>query len=881
MDSTPKFFKQKKIIMRTLFTIKNLTKVPILLLIYLLFSSQAGFSQAGNIDQIRNGSGKVSGGSLDTCGKCWVNGNAGSSNAHYVEGMSIAYRSLLTGLTNGRSYTYIISYDTKNSDAMAIDYLTHYQRLEPHSPFGHPAEVINPLIFIKNGKEYSMGVTAPGTLNYPVPDPDPTGYWNNSDNGSHGGVDDGTPVDNMPKNSFNALPAAQRVMTIYNGTLLALNYKSQPSLLSTGNTTTFVTIKFTATRDSVLLTWGGHIGSRLDWGYLNGKPRSAGGISGSPYHMRQEDLYAFDKPNPNDSTKINIGNQDRSLSAAAVVPPPECVSPPSLTQCLESTGFTFTIPNPDAGTTYTWTIGSTNTVGAFLPANSTGTSVTVTHTGGGSFTTGGSFTVDITAVKNGITQTCPDAATGTVIDVQVDAQDADNTLQINLNNSTTASLGIQSISPGTTSDYTFLWKLVSQPSGASSSFTNGTSASATFNVLTPFAIGNYVVRVIATQNSSPGCKDSSDVTIVVTGGVDCFVGGPATVCPGSQDNKYFYDPDQNGVADSIPSDFNALWSFNGTHPSATFDGALTYGTVAVDVAALGTSCGTAYTVRLTLTSKTGSTQTSCQKTVSVQDTEAPVITNCPSDRNLSCGAATDTAHTGAPTFTDNCSATLSYSDANSSNCNTSVIKRTWTVTDLCGNTASCVQLIVLKDTEAPTITCLGDGSGNATFSDNCSSAANILSYFKDGGGVHHWTAVDAAGNVSTKDCPITNSSRVTLNNTTTTTNAVQTVVKPITLQSKIGLTKGVETGFLKINAVPNPFTTKVNFHFTSAVSGKAILELYNTTGQRLGVIYEGLVKSGISKDIEYNVHQVGQGTLIYKLRVNDKSANGKLIQLNK
>jgi hypothetical protein len=71
---------------------------------------------------------------------------------------------------------------------MAIDYLTHYQRLQPHGPFGHTAEVINPLIMEDGNREYIMGtVSGPGILGYPVPDPSPAGYWNNADNGSHAG----------------------------------------------------------------------------------------------------------------------------------------------------------------------------------------------------------------------------------------------------------------------------------------------------------------------------------------------------------------------------------------------------------------------------------------------------------------------------------------------------------------------------------------------------------------------------------------------------------------------------------------------------------------------------------------------------------------------
>jgi uncharacterized repeat protein (TIGR01451 family) len=68
-----------------------------------------------------------------------------------------------------------------------------------------------------------------------------------------------------------------------------------------------VIVTFTAADSTVLLAWGGHIASQVDWGAGN----SAGAISGSPYHMRILSL---------DTT--SIGNQDRSLKASTIAPVP-------------------------------------------------------------------------------------------------------------------------------------------------------------------------------------------------------------------------------------------------------------------------------------------------------------------------------------------------------------------------------------------------------------------------------------------------------------------------------------------------------------------------------------------------------------------------------
>jgi hypothetical protein len=67
---------------------------------------------------------------------------------------------------------------------------------------------------------------------------------------------------------------------------------------------TRISITFTATNQTAVLAWGGHIALESVWGTGQG----ASGVSGSPYHMRVKGW-----------TLGNLGNQDRSLSAAAVI----------------------------------------------------------------------------------------------------------------------------------------------------------------------------------------------------------------------------------------------------------------------------------------------------------------------------------------------------------------------------------------------------------------------------------------------------------------------------------------------------------------------------------------------------------------------------------
>ena len=51
-----------------------------------------------------------------------------------------------------------------------------------------------------------------------------------------------------------------------------------------GDSHTTITVTFTANATNMVLSWGGHIGTRSDWGASN----SAVFISGSPHHMSQD-----------------------------------------------------------------------------------------------------------------------------------------------------------------------------------------------------------------------------------------------------------------------------------------------------------------------------------------------------------------------------------------------------------------------------------------------------------------------------------------------------------------------------------------------------------------------------------------------------------------
>src|SRR6185369_10890461 len=99
-------------------------------------------------------------------------------------------------------------------------------------------------------------------------------------------------------------------------------------------------------------------------------------------------------------------------------------------------------------------------------------------------------------------------------------------------------------------------------------------------------------------------------------------------------------------------------------------------------------------------------QGSCVQRITVRDTTPPVLST-PPDLVLEYPAYTTVANTGTATAQDGCgSAVVTYSDSVSNRCaGTKVITRTWTASDLSGNTTNGVQMITVTDTTPPTIVC--------------------------------------------------------------------------------------------------------------------------------------------------------------------------------
>ena len=824
---------------------KNLSTA---LLMPLLFVSFHAFSQSADIDQVRNGSATSPVNPAD-----WVNGNAGPSNAHYAEGYSIPYRMKISGLVGNANtvHTLIIEWDTKDQNGHALDYITHYNNLDNpqgthSSTFSHAAETVNPTL----GTAFSG---APSLFQIPAPSAT------------------GAEITGMPATSFNNLPGAGYAnyadatkMAIWGGTITAISYVSQDAPdATTASTKTRLSISFKSTNGSTaLIAWGGHIAAEYDWG----AGRGATAVSGSPYHTR---LISLDGSG---------GNQDRSLKASAVIiPPPVCGISPAQFACPETDTLTFTAAGSSTGLniSYKWTLTNGSPSAGAKLVSDVGFTVKVVPTGT-DFIAGGKFNLSLQVNKTGAqSTTCSLSPAGTIAKVVVGATATPNQLDLAVSNTSqlnTVLTGSDDVAAG---NYTYSWTQ-SPPSGGSLS-----SATASNPVFTATAPGSYTFIVTATQKAAPNCSDTGKVVVNVSASTPpCNVAGPSPICPSST-ASYFYDPNNNGtqnVSDSIPAHFTAGWRLENNTNGAVINGDTTGKSVSITASA---NCATSFRIRITLRSVSGLITTSCFKDVTVNDVTPPVITNCPADVTIECDAASDTAHTGSMTATDNCSVTVTYKDDVAPGCYTT-ITRTWTATDPCGNTAVCVQHIVKRDRTAPVINC--PTTGDATATDNCSATQNIRIYSRDDGTTRTWTAIDESGNMSTctqtiaagktapvkeipQAAPVKQAAVITKTEAAAKTSEAR--IKPAEIMA--------EPATLDVKAYPNPFTNEVTFRLSSPIAGKGSLETYDLVGRKLAIIFQGNVEANTPKLIKYTVPASYKVPMMYRFSVEKLTFGGLLL----
>ncbi len=255
---------------------------------------------------------------------------------------------------------------------------------------------------------------------------------------------------------------------------------------------------------------------------------------------------------------------------------------------------------------------------------------------------------------------------------------------------------------GMAGPFTYLWS-------------NGAMTEDLFNV----PPDTYTVTVTDTN----GCQAIDSITL----GVCCTLD---ITCPPINGGHYT-------CADDIPAANTALITINDYCDQVSID--------VQEMSNGATGCGldTLVIMRVySVTDGAGNTDM-CIQMFTATDDVPPAIT-CPADVTVDCDADYDPTVTGVPTINDNCTdqmlLNLGFVDSGSpgSCINDPAVIRTWTVTDLCGNSATCSQSIFFQDTTPPSIvanTCPSDTTidcgtmfvlASPSYTDNCTSQGAIL-----------------------------------------------------------------------------------------------------------------------------------------------------------
>src|SRR5712692_10026672 len=251
---------------------------------------------SANLDQCGN---QLNPSGTNPCtGAAWINGNLGISKSLYFEGDSIPYRLAFSNLVPGTSYVVTIQWDTTKGGKHALDYITTWDRSA------------------LAGSDPCSGLTCASGISTSSIAPDPNVSAANGFAGTQ-----------IPGN-----------LTLYGGTITSVSAYHLTGTYA-GDSSTAIDISFTpggTANQQQVLAWGGHIAARQNWGLGN----SAVAISGSPYHTR---LLGLGTTIANEMG----GNQDRSLSAAAVIFPGQITIVKNSNPVVTSAIFPFTAsPSP-------------------------------------------------------------------------------------------------------------------------------------------------------------------------------------------------------------------------------------------------------------------------------------------------------------------------------------------------------------------------------------------------------------------------------------------------------------------------------------------------------------------------------------------------------
>jgi hypothetical protein len=230
-----------------------------------------------SIEQCRNGAQTV----VDCSGSAWTTGDLNAQNSSYREGDFVPFRTIITGLTADTVYTLRIGYDAVERGLHAYDYLGSFDASNA------PGQQVVPCDGVAGTSgPHSCGIgSQPGNPStFPVP----------------------TDVDTH----FPSGSQQPGVFSAWGGLLQGAAYVSPTpiTVATTGTVEREIDVTFKADGNTVVLAWGGHVASNLDWG---AGETFVGSAPGASFHMRLKLING-----------ASTGNQDLSMHGDVIAPTP-------------------------------------------------------------------------------------------------------------------------------------------------------------------------------------------------------------------------------------------------------------------------------------------------------------------------------------------------------------------------------------------------------------------------------------------------------------------------------------------------------------------------------------------------------------------------------
>ncbi|MCD4729277.1 MAG: T9SS type A sorting domain-containing protein, partial [Bacteroidales bacterium] len=80
-----------------------------------------------------------------------------------------------------------------------------------------------------------------------------------------------------------------------------------------------------------------------------------------------------------------------------------------------------------------------------------------------------------------------------------------------------------------------------------------------------------------------------------------------------------------------------------------------------------------------------------------------------------------------------------------------------------------------------------------------------------------------------------------------------------------------------VKAYPNPFTNRLFFEVQSPVNTYGRLEIFDITGSKLKILFDGNLMAGQNYKVEYIPEIISSGMIFYKMVTKGKIISGKVV----